>query len=266
LEIQAKIRQIRRAPASMVQQTIETDREVLAAMIVQLRQAQHVAGVLEINGNPIFEQESNDLCDDIINEPITESDTRPATLPALSRAFDQDDRMDLDYQPAPVPSIGPLQVEDLILSIPSNGNVRLIHSDLERSLRITLAEHHLIQIRSLIVEKSFQFSHVIRVSPRKSVTTRSRAAIKKINTKIAFHCRLYSKSRDHFVSLGADEATKSRLRILSPGDVKSSGAIVNPNQPGSTQLKLSWIWQSSGRHRWGLTTDPAHRARAGAVS
>jgi hypothetical protein len=33
---------------------------------------------------------------------------------------------------------------------------------------------------------------------------------------------------------------------------KASTAIINPNEPGSTQLKLSWIWQTSGGHRLGL--------------
>ena len=38
-----------------------------------------------------------------------------------------------------------------------------------------------------------------------------------------------------------------------PEDVKASTAIVNPNEPGSTQLKLSWIWQTAGSHHWGLS-------------
>jgi hypothetical protein len=266
-----------------VQQTIERDREALAALIVQLKEAQHVAGVLEINGNPIVGQDSIEVWDDIINETITQTESGPAPAPApiSSSAFDQDDPMNIDKEPAPGPtpahssvpapdsatsSPSPVPVEDQILFLPSNGNVRPIHGDLECSFRITVAEHHLTQIRNLIVEKSFQFSHIIRASPRKSVTTRSRASVKKINSKIAFHCRLYSRCRDRFVALGADEATKSRLRILSPDDIKSSGAIVNPNQPGSTKLKLSWIWQSAGGHRWGLSNHPVHRAGTGAGS
>ena len=35
-------------------------------------------------------------------------------------------------------------------------------------------------------------------------------------------------------------------------DVKASTAIVNPNEPGSTWLKLSWIWQTAGSHHWEL--------------
>ena len=35
---------------------------------------------------------------------------------------------------------------------------------------------------------------------------------------------------------------------LHPHDVKASTALLNPNQAGSTQLNLSWIWQQSGLH------------------
>jgi hypothetical protein len=153
----------------------------------------------------------------------------------------------------PSSSTGSFQIEDLPLSLPSNGNISSMHNELECTHRISLAEHHLNQIRNLIAEKSFQFSHVIRVSPRKVVTTRSRAAIKKINLQIALHCRLYAKCRGRFVALNCDSETQSRLKILSPEDVKASTAIVNPNEPGSTRLKLSWIWGRAGGHRTGLS-------------
>ena len=52
-----------------------------------------------------------------------------------------------------------------------NGNVGLVHAQLEIQHRISHAEHHLGRIRGLIAEKSFQFSHVIRVAPHKSVNT-----------------------------------------------------------------------------------------------
>ena len=38
-----------------------------------------------------------------------------------------------------------------------------------------------------------------------------------------------------------------------PEDVKASTAIVNPNEPGSTCLKLSWIWQTASGHHLGLS-------------
>jgi hypothetical protein len=116
------------------------------------------------------------------------------------------------------------------------------------------AETHLNRIRDLIAEKSFQYSHVIRVSPRKGVNTHSRAAVKKLNLQISIHCRFYTQCWSRLETLGADPATLQQFRKLTTDDVKASTAIVNPNEPGSTQLKLSWIWQTAGGHRWGLTS------------
>ena len=66
---------------------------------------------------------------------------------------------------------------------------------------------------------------------------------------------MYSKCRSRILQLGADEETLFKLRILSPSDIGASTAIVNPNEPGSSNVKLSWIWQTAGGHRFGLTSE-----------
>src|ERR1700678_3152447 len=81
-------------------------------------------------------------------------------------------------------------------------NVGQEHAPLELSYRIQHAENHLNRIRDLIAEKSFQFSHVICVAPRKDVNTRSRAEVKKLNLKISVHCRLYTQCRARLITLG----------------------------------------------------------------
>jgi len=145
------------------------------------------------------------------------------------------------------------------------GNVLAIYCELELSHRISHANHHLNRIWDLIAEKSFQYSHVICVAPRKAVNTQSRAAVKKLNLEIALHCQLYSQCQTQLLRLGADLATQSQFRVLTPDDVKASTAIVNPNEPSSTQLKLSWIWQTAGGHRLGLVaTESQSSANASA--
>jgi len=42
------------------------------------------------------------------------------------------------------------------------------------------------------------------------------------------------------------------FKVLTLDNVKASTAIINPNESGSTPLKLSWIWESSDGHRFGL--------------
>jgi hypothetical protein len=54
------------------------------------------------------------------------------------------------------------------------------------------------------------------------------------------------------MKLGAPFETTSRFQVLTTEDVIASTAIVKPNESGSTKIKLSWIWQTSGGHRWGL--------------
>lgn len=248
MHIQSKVRQLIRAPGSIDLQIIEKDRESLTTLMNQLKQAQHEAKVSDIFGTSVVGKENLEIWDDIVYEPVNSSPE--SIVPPVPPA---------NPAPAPAPvssqQLGPPSIEDQLLSLPSNNNIDPIHRQLECTHRISLADHHLEQIRNLIAEKSFQYSHLIRCSPRKSITTRSRAAVKRLNERIALHCRLYSRYRSRIVTLGAESATLSRLRILSPVDIKASTAIVNPNEQGSTRLKLSWIWQSAGGHRFGLATE-----------
>ncbi|KAF8344802.1 hypothetical protein F5887DRAFT_885713 [Amanita rubescens] len=46
------------------------------------------------------------------------------------------------------------------------------------------------------------------------------------------------------VRLHPDIDTLAHFRELKADDLKSSTALLNPNQPGSTSVELSWIWQA----------------------
>ena len=150
---------------------------------------------------------------------------------------------------------GPVQIEDQIIPLLSNENAGAEYAQLEIEHRITHADHHLNRIWDLIAEKSFQYSHVIHVAPRKAVNTRSRAEVKKLNLQISVHCRLYAQCRSTLQKLGASPEIMKRFQILTVEDIKASTAVVNPNERGSTQIKLSWVWQSAGGHRWGLSSN-----------
>lgn len=102
--------------------------------------------------------------------------------------------------------------------------------------------------------------------PRKGVNTHSRAAVKKLNLQILIHCWLYTQCWSRLETLGADPATLQQFHKLTTDDVKASTAIVNPNELGSTQLKLSWIWQTAGGHRWGLASGTNTSAPAGDIN
>ena len=250
--VQENVRQLKRAPGSIDVQTIEKDRDTLTSLISQLKQAQQDAGVVEINGKAFNRNEDLETWDDIIYEPVVLDEatgTAEASVPTQDSMPGQKSKLRSKSGPA---QNGPVHIEDQILSLPSNGNIDSIHHELEHTHRISLAEQRLNQIRNLIAEKSFQFSHLIHRAPCKSVTTRSRSTVKKINEQMALHCRMYSRCRSRLVELGADTATLARLRVLSPHDIGTSTAIIKPNMSGSSSIKLSWIWETSGGHRFGL--------------
>jgi hypothetical protein len=115
----------------------------------------------------------------------------------------------------------------------------------ELNLRIQQADKCLQALRDNIADKSFQYSHVIRVAPRKGVRTRARGAITKLNSIIAYYARVYERCRCAMTMLGADEAILNKYPILLKDHLKSSTALLNPNEPGSTRIQLSWIWRSA---------------------
>lgn len=145
----------------------------------------------------------------------------------------------------------PILIERQTIALPSNGNVDVIFAHAELSRRQRQAKTELDCIRELISEKSFQYSHVIRDAPRKSVKTRAQAKIKGLNGQLMFHCRLYSRCRKRLEVLGADMEILETFRTLTKDDVKASTAVLNPNIPGSTTFRLSWIWQASHLARHG---------------
>jgi hypothetical protein len=167
-------------------------------------------------------------------------------------AFDDLDEDDsaLENQDLPVPDTA-AEVPEVVpaetrpLAMPSTLKApHPPHCAMELTVRTRQALRHLNALRGAIADKSFQYSHVIRVAPRKSVRTRARSAISKLNNLISFHCRAYSKCRAAMVRLGADACTLSRFRVLSKQDVKCSTALLDPNTSGSSTLRLSWIWQT----------------------
>ncbi|KAF9496239.1 hypothetical protein BDN71DRAFT_1356904, partial [Pleurotus eryngii] len=47
------------------------------------------------------------------------------------------------------------------------------------------------------------------------------------------------------MTLKADNTILRKFKELSKANIKSNTYVVNPNQPGSTTLDLSWIWHVS---------------------
>lgn len=144
-----------------------------------------------------------------------------------------------------------LPPERVPLHLPSShGTSTVTHHKLrqaELNLRIKQATRYLAALRDAIAQKSFQYSHVMCSAPSKGVRTRSRSAIIRITDQVSQYSRVYCRARAAMVRLGADESTLTKFKLLSRDDVKASTAILDPNIPGSSTIRLSWIWETSPR-------------------
>jgi hypothetical protein len=238
LKLRAKVRHLRRSPGNIDLEIIQSEREELTTLFQNLKQLQQVAAVAEPNAPCISSSATVDAWDDLAFDPVPGS---ADTILSNSNAT-----------PAPpqIPTniVGPISIEDQLIALPSNGNTNEMYRNLEIAHRMSTAENLLNDIRNLIVERSFLFSHVIRVSPRKGVTTRARGTAKKLNNQIAELCRFYTRCRSCLLILEAEASVLSQFKVLNPEDIVASTAILKPNQPGSTSIKLSWIWQTSARN------------------
>ena len=170
---------------------------------------------------------------------------------------DAADERDAEGGPDPVPSATPtvqsptvpgdiltLPAESIPLPLPSvlMDNTSPLKA-IELSLRQRQADKCLEDLREAIAEKSFLYSHVVRVAPRKAVRTRSRTTIMKIDRTIASLSAAYCKCRAAFERLEAPSSIREKYKVLERADTLGSTAILDPNTPGTSQQQLSWIWQ-----------------------
>jgi hypothetical protein len=132
---------------------------------------------------------------------------------------------------------------NLVNSGPALANSMLQFKHLEVHYRLQQASRLLGLLRESIAEKSFQYSHVRRKARNKSVVTRSRTTTTKITQRIVFLSRLYAQNRARLLRLDANNPLLNKYRPLSPTDIHSSSALMEPNQQGSKNVKLTWIWQ-----------------------
>jgi hypothetical protein len=134
-----------------------------------------------------------------------------------------------------------IPVEEQQIFLPCNGAL----ADVEINLRKNQASRLLHQLQELIANKSFQYSHIIRTAPRKGVCTQLRAVVKDLVNKITLHARMYNHCQSRLLTLDCDTVTSSIFQRLTKGDLNASTAILQPNEPGSTNLHLSWLWHNA---------------------
>lgn len=242
--IQDKVRRLGRDPVGGDQELIQREREALAPLLMRLKGLQLAAN----NGNhiahsPLLDPKSEAYFDLDVDGPAP--DPGPNTEHASASP----------HAPCPLP------VEREFLGLPSDSNLTGAVRDIEMTLRKKEAKQQLNRLREIIADKSFQYSHVIRTAPRKGVRTRARKDVHDLNHQLTLHARIYSRCRSRLIALGCDKDSLDVFRELKREDIQASTALLTPNMPGSTALRLSWLWNTRSRlYQPGAGADPADPA------
>ena len=112
-------------------------------------------------------------------------------------------------------------------------------------------------LRLLLGKKSFQFRERLRPAVGKVQKTRAWAAIRAVNMEISHYARVYAVNRSAMIHLGITQAELAdTYPELLPQDLVTSTAILQPNLPGQSSQRLSWIWT----HHLPSTDDDTHLA------
>lgn len=145
------------------------------------------------------------------------------------------------FQPMPALKTG---IEWRPLALPSTCplNSDQCH-EVELQIHMESASQHIAALRELIAERSFQYMHVICVAPWKGIMTCAHESLAKLNHTVAFHCSAYRRCQVAMERLHATSELLEKYQIIRPEDIKTSTALLDHNKPGSTSLRLSWIWQ-----------------------
>ena len=118
LNIQAKVRQLGCNPSISDCQVIERECNALTALFPHLKHTQEAAGVGDISPSIKLSNETLTIWDETVDESMMGGST---TLPEATPALDQ------------APDTGPMNIEEQIISLLSNGNVTDSYRDLELS-------------------------------------------------------------------------------------------------------------------------------------
>ncbi|KAF8804321.1 hypothetical protein BYT27DRAFT_7259306 [Phlegmacium glaucopus] len=226
-----RIKHLEKEPQEAERDDVGCQRHLLAAEFEVLELAQRHAAATP-GALHVYHDEPEtfaDLDEEIVSVPTTNPHNVSTNLP--SPAAEAIERVCPERRPIPIPSIC-LSKEHLL-------------SKLELILRQQQANRYIKALQEVIVDKSFQFSHVIPNAPRKSVITHARDTITKLNHKIALYAKVYGRCRAALLRLSADDKILKVFQPLKRSAVASSCAIRDPNVPGSTSLWLLWIWHMS---------------------
>jgi hypothetical protein len=216
LELQDRIRRLQKEPTEEERADVDHQRSIMSAefelLNENLRRSLAVDGNIDCGKASIptnihkYQEEEQFLNLD---------DNQPSSVHNL-------DAPTVDNSSQPSDTMETIRPETRPLIIPST-SLPLDHPlcKLELDLRQHQANRYINALQEVIADKSFQYTNIIRGANRKSVVTRARSAILKLNYKIQFYAKVYCRCRAALIRLGADKQILERFRNLTREDQRS---------------------------------------------
>ena len=230
INVRDRVKRLHKEPREDCRLEVERLRQILTTELIHLQSLQ---SALHQTASTTVSNAVEDPHEESFNDDDGEVD--PSGEDQLSDERDSE----LDLPPERMP-----------LNLPSSYNTNATahpFRQAELGLRVQQATRYLAALRDAIAQKSFQYSHVMHSAPTKAARTRSRTAIIRITDQVSHYSKVYCRARAALVRLGANEITLTKFKLLTKDDVKASTAILDPNIPQSSTIRLSWIWETGPR-------------------
>jgi hypothetical protein len=237
LDIQDYARRLRRHPGAEDHEKLEKMRHSLGnqlGIIDSLRQRIHGAGgalnpMPDMNDPAAFDDLDNDIHAVSMGKSDLPHEGFEEDIDAGGTSSDQDVNLP-EFRILPIPSAIDQPLDH--------------HRKIEMRLRERQADTLLTSLRELIAEKSFHYSHILRLTKGQSMRSRARCKIARLNAEMSLCCRAYIRCRTAMIRLQTPDEILKRYQPLTKSHIRASTALVDPNRPGFSTLRLSWIWQT----------------------
>ena len=120
----------------------------------------------------------------------------------------------------------------------ANAELRLREGQLNDSL------HH---IRIALGHKSYLFRSNVRPARTQRLKTRAWAEVHAVESTVQHHARVYNRTQQSILDLGANTPLLSRYRVLERQDLKVDTTVIAPDVRGQRNKSLPWFWSMDVR-------------------
>lgn len=142
-----------------------------------------------------------------------------------------------------------MDAEHISLHLPShlgrrwcnkNGAEDLAKAELR--LREGQLNDSLHQIRIALGHKSYLFRNDVRPARTQRLKTRAWAEVHGVESMVQHYARVYTRSRQAIVDLGAGTSLLDRYNVLKPQDLTVKTSAIAPYVSGQRNQSLPWFW------------------------